>query len=101
MALQIKSSAVTCAPINHLYQFAGSRELTDEAFDTERLDLHVNQQAAVGLHQRRGEGDAGLGMGQLYDPCGDTVDQTSTRRKVCTHGYAKMTQYQENTYVNI
>lgn len=54
--------------------------LTDEALDTERLDLHVDQQAAVRLHQRRRQGDARLGVCQLDDPGGDTVNETTTER---------------------
>lgn len=31
-------------------------------------------------------------MGQLYNPCGDTVDQTSTQRKGSKHRYAGRTK---------
>lgn len=89
--------AVTWADINLLYQFVDSCELTDEAFDAERLDFHVDQQAAVRLHQRRGKSDAGLGVGQLYDPGGYTVDQTSTRRLVSKCDYAGMTKHHKRS----
>ena len=55
--------------------------LTDEPFDAQRLDLHVDQQSAVCLHQRRGQGQAGFGVGQLYYPCGDAVDQAGGRQR--------------------
>lgn len=55
--------------------------LTDEAFDSKGLDLHVDQQTAVRLHEGRRQGNAGLGMGQFYDPSGYTVDQTDTERE--------------------
>jgi len=51
-------------------------ELTYEALDAQRLDLHVDQQAAVGLHQGRSQRHAGLGVRQLDDARGDAVDQT-------------------------
>lgn len=49
------------------------QELTDESFDAQWLDLHVDQQSAVRFHQCRGKGNAGFGMGQLYYPCSDTM----------------------------
>ena len=33
-----------------------SLPLTDEPLDAEGLDLHVDQQSTVGLHQSRGQG---------------------------------------------
>ena len=50
--------------------------LTDEPFDAQWLDLHIDQKSAVCLHQCRGQGKYGFGMSQLYHPCGDAVDQT-------------------------
>lgn len=59
--------------------------LTDESFDAQRLDLHVDQQSAVCFHQCRGQGNTGLGVGQLYHPCSNAVDQTGqTGRLIST-----------------
>lgn len=54
-------------------------KLTDKSFDAQWFDLHVNQQPAVCFYQRGGQGDAGLGTGQLDDTSGDAVDQTGDR----------------------
>lgn len=54
--------------------------LTDESFDAQGLNFHVDQQSAVRLYQCRGKSNAGLGMGQFDDTRGNTVDQTGDRR---------------------
>lgn len=61
--------STTLCPAEH------SPGLTDECLDAQGLYLHVDQQSAVGLHQRWGQGDAGLGVGQLDHPSGDAMDQ--------------------------
>lgn len=54
--------------------------LTDESFDAQWLDLHVDQQSAVCFYQCRGQSNAGFGLGQFYYPCGNTVDQTGGKQ---------------------
>lgn len=56
-------------------------KLTDKSFDAQWLYLHVDEQSAVGFHQRGGQGHAGFSMGQLDHTSGDAVDQTEGREE--------------------
>ncbi len=51
--------------------------LTDKALNAEGLDLHVDQQSAVRLHQGRGQGKTRLGVGQFNDTGCNAVDQAN------------------------
>ena len=53
--------------------------LTDESFDSERFNLHVDQETTVRLNQCGGLGDRSLGLGLLDYSVDYTVDQAKTK----------------------
>ena len=59
--------------------------LTNETFDAQRLNLHVDEQATVGLNQGGGEGHVGLGLGQSHHSGHYTVDETVDKNTWSTH----------------
>lgn len=53
--------------------------LTDESFDSERFNLHVDQETTVRLNQRGGLGNCSLGLCLLDYSVDYTVDQAKTK----------------------
>lgn len=55
--------------------------LTDKAFDAQGLYFHINQQATIGFHQSRCQGQTGFCVSQLNHPRSYAMNQTEEREK--------------------
>ncbi len=71
--------------------------LTDKALDAEGLDLHVDQQSAVRLHQGWGQGKTRLGVGQFNDTGCNAVDQANGKNGRSSENVVRMNEHNYNT----